>query len=156
MNLSENPYASPSAPQHSPSQLGDGQPVTPAGQGARLANFIIDYFAQFALGFVFGMALGIVGGEEGAAFLETTPGFLLGIPILLVYYFVFEITTSRTLGKLITGTKVVNENGGTPTLGQILGRTFCRLIPFEAFSFFGTPPRGWHDSLSKTYVVKSR
>jgi uncharacterized RDD family membrane protein YckC len=57
---------------------------------------------------------------------------------------------------LITGCKVVNEKGGRPSFGQILGRTFARLIPFEAFSFLGTTGRGLHDSVAKTFVVKCR
>jgi uncharacterized RDD family membrane protein YckC len=156
MNEPDNPYASPSAPQHPSEQFDVRQPVTPAGQGSRFANLIIDYLAQFAISFVLGIVVVVIGGEQGVAFLDGTPGLVIGIPILLAYYFVLEATTSRTLGKLITGTKVVNQDGGTPTLGQIVGRTFCRLIPFEAFSFLGTPPRGWHDSIPKTIVVKTR
>ena len=30
---------------------------------------------------------------------------------------------------------------------------FIRLIPFEILSFLGMPARGWHDSISKTFVV---
>ncbi len=156
MNEPQNPYAPPATPQHPSDHLDVRQSVTPAGQGARFANLIIDYLAQFAISFVFGIVVVVIGGEQGAAFLEATPGLLIGIPILLAYYSVCEATTSRTLGKLITGTKVVNQDGGTPTLGQIVGRSFCRLIPFEAFSFLGTSPRGWHDSIPKTFVVKSR
>lgn len=153
MNDSENPYASPTATEYQPDQL---HSVTPAEQGARFANLIIDYFAQMAIAFVLGVVIGLVGGEEWLVFLDETPDLVFGIPILLAYYIVFEATTSRTLGKIMTGTKVVNEDGGTPSFGQIVGRTFCRLIPFEAFSFFGTPPRGWHDSIPKTIVVKTR
>jgi uncharacterized RDD family membrane protein YckC len=156
MNEPENPYASPSAPHHPSDQLDVRQPVTPAGRGARFANLIIDYLAQVAIGFVLGIVVVVIGGEQGLAFLDETPDLVVGIPIILVYYFVFEATTSRTLGKLVTGTKVVNQDGGPPTLGQIVGRTFCRLIPFDAFSFLGTPPRGWHDSIPKTIVVKTR
>ena len=55
----------------------------------------------------------------------------------------------RTLGKFITGTKVVSADGETPTASQIVGRTFCRMIPFEAFSFAReTCPVGWHDKFS--------
>ena len=37
---------------------------------------------------------------------------------------------------------------------DILVRTFCRYIPFEAFTFLGNKsPIGWHDKLSKTIVV---
>jgi uncharacterized RDD family membrane protein YckC len=130
--------------------------VIPAGQGARFLNLIIDYFAQFAISFALGIVIVVAFGEAGIQFLDDTPGFFIGIPVLLGYYVVFEATTSRTLGKLVTGTKVVNQDGGKPTIGQIIGRSFARMIPFEAFSFFGTPPRGWHDSLANTYVVKSR
>ena len=156
MNVPINPYASPSTPPYPSDQLDDRGPVIPAGQGARFANLIIDYLAQFAISFVFGVVVVVIGGEQGADFLDKTPGLLIGIPILLSYYFVLEATTSRTLGKLVTGTKVVNQDGRTPTLGQIVGRTLCRLIPFEPLSFLGTPTRGWHDSIPKTFVVRSR
>ncbi len=162
MDDPNNPYAAGASPPlaqeaDSPTltQQSDSSTI-PAGQGARFANFIVDYIAQAFLGFAFGVVLVIVGGQEAAAFLERTPGIVFGIPILLLYYFVLEVTTGRTLGKFVTGTRVVDESGGKPSVGQILGRTFCRLIPFEAFSFFGTPCRGWHDKIPKTFVVKVR
>lgn len=156
MSEPQNPYASPTTPQHPSNYIDDRQAVTPAGQGARFANLIIDYVAHLAIGFVLGIVVVVIGGEKGAAFIDETPGLLIGIPISLAYYLIFEATTSRTLGKLITGTKVVNQDGGTPKFGQIVGRTFCRLIPFEAFSFLGTTARGWHDTIPKTFVVKTR
>ena len=54
---------------------------------------------------------------------------------------------------------VVNEDGGRPRWGQVVGRTFARLIPLEPFSVLFSnhkKRRGWHDSLSKTYVVRRR
>lgn len=88
--------------------------------------------------------------------LERIPSVVLGFAILLFYYVILEAATGRTLGKLITGTKVVNEDGGAPSIGQIIGRTLCRCIPFEAFSFLSSDARGWHDRIPKTYVVKAR
>lgn len=38
------------------------------------------------------------------------------------------------------------------SFGTTLLRTISRYVPFEAFSCFGE--RGWHDTWSKTYVVK--
>jgi hypothetical protein len=35
-------------------------------------------------------------------------------------------------------------------------RTLSRFIVFEALSYLGSVSRGWHDSLSGTYVVKKR
>ena len=150
-----NPYAAPSNSQHESHEPLPGV-IVPAGQGARFLNLIIDYFVQFGISFAFGVIVVVIRGQAGVDFIDSTPVIVIGTTILLLYYFVCEATTSRTLGKLITGTKVVNANGGKASLGQIAGRTFARLIPFEAFSFLGTPTRGWHDSLPKTFVIKSR
>ena len=49
---------------------------------------------------------------------------------------------------------MVDINGEKPGTQEILIRSLCRLIPFDAFSFLGAPDKGWHDSISKTYVVK--
>ncbi|GDX97311.1 hypothetical protein LBMAG47_29760 [Planctomycetia bacterium] len=151
-----NPYASPTS---APALPAEGVPVDPssiAGQGARLANLIIDSIGQLIFGFLFGILVALVGGEAGIAWLESIPDLLLGVFLTLLYYIVFEAITSRTLGKLITGTRVVNAVGLPPSFGQIIGRTLCRFIPFEMFSFLGTPTRGWHDRFSETYVVKAR
>lgn len=150
-----NPYAAPTVEVPlNPYQT--GQSLQPASKGLRFANFFIDYIAQFAIAFVFGVMVVIVGGEEAASKIEQIPDVLLGIPVLFLYYFTFEATTNRTLGKLLTGTKVVNEDGNPPSIGQIAGRTLCRIIPFEAFSFLGSQGRGWHDSIPKTYVVSNK
>lgn len=71
--------------------------------------------------------------------------------LLVMYYLLLESIFNTTAGKCATNTIIVNENGERPNFGQILGRTFARLIPFDALSFLGA--RGWHDSLSGTYVV---
>lgn len=70
-----------------------------------------------------------------------------------VYYIPFEHKYQKTLGKIITKTKVVNLEGEKPELGDIISRTFCRLIPFDRFSFFFTR-NGFHDAISKTKVIK--
>ncbi len=73
----------------------------------------------------------------------------------LLYYIPQEVTSGRTLGKHLTGTQAVSEDGSKLTFGQALGRTLCRCIPFEAISFlFGSGgPRGWHDKIPGTKVV---
>jgi uncharacterized RDD family membrane protein YckC len=72
----------------------------------------------------------------------------------MIYYFIFEGLFGRTLGKIITGSVVINEYGLKPGFGAIFKRTLCRLIPFDALSFLGESGRMWHDSLSDTYVVE--
>jgi uncharacterized RDD family membrane protein YckC len=82
--------------------------------------------------------------------------FLLGIAIMILYYLVTEGMWQRSLAKMLTKTRVVDADGGTPSIGQIIGRTLARFIPFEQFSFFGNKgyPIGWHDSLSGTRVIQ--
>ena len=64
-----------------------------------------------------------------------------------------------TIGKLVTGTRVVDEQGGRPTWRQVLIRTAMRFVPFEPLSAFGekgSEPRPWHDTVAKTRVVRRR
>jgi uncharacterized RDD family membrane protein YckC len=63
------------------------------------------------------------------------------------------IFKGTTLGKWITGTKAVTEAGKDISFKDAFLRSACRLIPFEVFSGFGTP---WHDSFTKTIVIKIR
>jgi uncharacterized RDD family membrane protein YckC len=64
----------------------------------------------------------------------------------------------RTLGKLITGTIVVDSKTlKKASFRKILGRTFSRLIPFESLSFlFSVYPKGWHDSIPNTMVINMK
>lgn len=118
-------------------------------------NLIIDYAAFFGFSLLFGVVLGLTR-SRGLIDWIVANERLAGILLLLAYYIITEGLFARSIGKLITGCKVVNEKGGRPSFGQILGRTFARLIPFEAFSFLGTTGRGLHDSVAKTFVVKCR
>lgn len=74
--------------------------------------------------------------------------------VLAICYFATEtLLKGRSFGKYVTKTKVVLEDGSSPSLVHYLKRSFSRIIPFEAFSFLGAEGRGWHDTISKTYVV---
>lgn len=75
-------------------------------------------------------------------------------PLQFVYYFIGEYFFGKTLAKLFTKTYVTNEFGEKPGFVAVLIRTLCRYIPFEYLSFLWSPV-GWHDRLSKTYVVRA-
>lgn len=131
-----------------------------ASNGKRFANVVIDYVARLGLTFVIGMIAAMIGvltgNEEILIFFQNITRIqelTIGLVVLLIYYNVFEIFFGTTIGKLFTKTVVVDIYGEKPNANAILIRSLCRLIPFEVFSFFGTPCVGWHDSLSKTYVV---
>lgn len=131
-----------------------------ASKKQRLANYFIDYVIKTLLGGLVGLAIGFTAyfGEniilEWVRNMNSIEEFIFGCIISLIYYNLSEIFLSRTVGKFITKTIVVMEDGSKPDYKTIMVRTICRLIPFNAFSFLGTPSRGWHDSLSKTYVVQ--
>jgi uncharacterized RDD family membrane protein YckC len=130
-----------------------------ASPGQRFLNYIIDLLMQYALVFILSIFFGIiaaVSGREdilqGMQELSRWQEYLIGAIMILSYYNIMEATLSRTVGKYITKTIVVMEDGSKPAMRAILIRTLCRLIPFEPFSCFG--PRGWHDSIAHTCVVK--
>jgi uncharacterized RDD family membrane protein YckC len=134
----------------------ESTPIASASAWLRLAGFVLDFVGVFASGLAFGLVIGLISPVNGAAALEEVPDTLLGSILVVTYYVVLEGMFSRTLGKWIVGTRVVDERGERPTIGQILGRTACRFIPFEAFTFLGHAPRGWHDRFPGTYVIKTR
>lgn len=122
----------------------------PVKSEKRLANFIIDIIGYY----IFAVLVGLLIGLSGFYYIiedmdETTLGFL----IMFLYYLIFEGIYQKTPGKWITKSKVVMNDGSKPNFGNILIRTISRAIPFEAFSFIGSNPIGWHDKLSKTIVI---
>jgi uncharacterized RDD family membrane protein YckC len=86
---------------------------------------------------------------------DKAQNFLFWTILMFLYYATFEILFARTLSKYFTKTIVVMIDGSKPKPIAILGRTLIRIIPFEYFTFFRGRKPGWHDELSKTYVVKN-
>lgn len=132
-----------------------------ASHGQRFANYLIDYICQVAIMFgVFVIAAMVAisnGNKNFIAEIELISDmvkYAIVSVIILLYYNILEGFFSVTIGKLITNTVVVDRNGNKPSTDEILMRSICRLIPFEILSFLGMPGRGWHDAISKTYVVK--
>jgi uncharacterized RDD family membrane protein YckC len=131
-----------------------------ASNQQRLANYIIDYVIRTLLGGLIGAAIGLTAYFGENIVLETVRNmnkieeYIFGCIVSIIYYNLVEIFLSRSFAKFITKTIVVMEDGSKPDYKTILLRTICRLIPLNHLSFLGTPCRGWHDSISKTYVVK--
>lgn len=130
-------------------------PIVLASTGQRFRTMLLDLIFYFIFAFIFGFVLSLIGLGD---LIQNMNDTLLGIVIILIYYVPQEAFSGRTLGKLITGTKAVKEDGTELSFGQALGRTLCRFIPFEAFSFLGGNgrPRGWHDKIPKTKVISVR
>ncbi len=149
--MKPNPYAPPNA------DLGAKdvpRSTVLASKWRRFGTLVVDYAAFILCSLLFGLLIGIIFGDRGAQFLNAVPDFVLGAVILFIYYVFFEGLWARTPGKLAFGTVVVTESGGKPPLMQIVKRTLCRFIPFEPFSFLVA--EGWHDSLSRTQVIRTK
>ncbi|OYW69498.1 MAG: hypothetical protein B7Z21_01185 [Verrucomicrobiales bacterium 32-60-5] len=74
----------------------------------------------------------------------------------LLYCTCFEGLFGRSVGKWITGTKVVMVSGAALSFPRASLRSLCRLVPFDPFSFLGADAIGWHDKWTCTRVVDLR
>ncbi len=145
-----NPY---SAPRSHLEAVPQPLQIVPAGRWLRFFTYWIDYVVCTFLGAMAGALLALTTDDLQ---LGTLDSLLIGVALMVVYYASLEGLSGRTVGKLLLGTKIVDESGHPPRFGQILGRTFARLIPFEALAVFGSDRRALHDSLTGTYVVRAR
>jgi len=125
-----------------------------ADKKSRFINYVVDYLMMGVVIFVLVAVAGIIGGEAAIQKIESIPNVLLSIAVILLYYVTLETMLGRTVGKMVTKTRVVDNWGNHPEFSQILVRTLSRMIPFEQFSVLFGKGRGWHDSLSRTCVVQ--
>ncbi|HEY4210202.1 MAG TPA: RDD family protein [Steroidobacteraceae bacterium] len=163
--VQDNRYAPTQAALNSQSTVEHGeQQIEPASRGRRFANLLIDTVASVIISMVVGVLLAIVWPQFliATADFQGSPeslilfNYLFGAIVGFIYYVPMEALTGRTLGKLITGTRVVSGSGEPPTFPQVLGRTLARYIPFEAFTFLSSTRVGLHDKLANTRVVSTR
>jgi len=115
--------------------------------GTRFIHFIVDSIIWLIIAAILTYPLNANDGNQ----------MLLGYVILFLsfigYYSLMETKYQKTIGKFITHTSVVTKNGAKPEVGDIVRRTFCRLIPFDRVSFLFTH-NGFHDKLSDTTIIK--
>ena len=113
----------------------------------RFLNFIIDGIVWFIIAAILTVQLS----PKDAV--QMLLGYFIFFASFVGYYAFMEIKYQKTIGKFITKTKVVTKKGTKPNVGDILRRTFCRLIPFDRVSYLFTQ-NGFHDRLSETIVIK--
>ena len=127
-----------------------------ASMGKRFANNILDTLGYYIviIMIVFSMDVGTIMSEEELMSQGGENVFVFIImSVFPLYYILFEYFFQKTPAKFLTKCKVVSIDGTKPGLGQCIGRTLCRFVPFEVFSFFRDFPVGWHDRWSKTRVI---
>ena len=134
-----------------------------AGQGIRFLNYAIDNLVIYVFFFVLGIVAVLMDEYLDISFLLSIvdtmsevnrfEDMLITSFIYFLYVFLMEyFTNGRTIGKYITGTKVISPDNEKIDLQQYFIRNISRLVPFDTLSFFGN--NGWHDSWSDTRVVK--
>lgn len=137
----------------------------PVSKGIRFVNYIVDQVAITVIvnAVKFAIAYYFLGNDyRDHIFYKLDQDLLVllensisvSMPVTFFYYLIFEAATrGRTLGKILTDTIAITQDGQPFTFRHALIRTICRFIPFEPFSaLLAYLP--WHDSISKTAVVK--
>ena len=120
--------------------------------GKRAVNYLIDVivasFIILFIGTVLKIEIITAKGEM------TNAGIFIMFITIPIYYFILEFLFGKTIGKVITRTKVISSDGTRATFIQCTIRSLSRLIPFEQFSGLLLKGNFWHDSIPKTVVVE--
>ena len=138
-----------------------------ASQGSRFLNWLIDnLLMQYGLSRLTGYLAGYILGTFFPEYMmhliyeqDSIDILIIGYTIVLINYIFYYTICEKafkgyTLGKLITGTRAIRDDGQELTFKDAILRSLSRLVPFELLSGFGVKP--WHDSWTKTTVVKAR
>lgn len=87
-------------------------------------------------------------------------GWLITVLVALTNFIIFPLFSGQTIGKMLTGLKVVRTDGGEPTLGALLIRhligyplIFLTVGIGFLISVFNQKGRALHDLLSGTVVI---
>ncbi len=138
-----------------------------AGFWIRVVSFIIDSIlvtvVQMILGFILGMAVGIVGGElsdNGHVMIGVTT-WMFGMILSWAYYVFFTGYCGQTPGKMALRIKVIRTDGsplgyGSAFLREVIGKFISGIllgIGYLMVAFDGQK-QGLHDKIAGTYVIK--
>src|SRR5262249_13742794 len=112
----DNPYAAPQSDLAVPIAWASELPA--ASRNQRFLNALIDEFVLKGVQFGLESVIAAVAVERQFA-ITGMRRLIIEIVLSLAYYIILEGATGRTIGKMATGTQVVDEGGGRPTFGQI-------------------------------------
>ena len=111
------------------------EPLPPAAAGGedllgvRIGTALIDLALLFGLLVVLSVTIGEASVGDGFSFyLNSYADEALYLGLVLVYYFALEATIGQTVGKLLTGLRVVRPDGDRPSVSAVAIRTVVRLV----------------------------
>jgi len=132
--------------------------VNPATKNLRFVNWIVDIIGYYIFVFVVVYILAriapdvvnsVLGYDSDSKLMQYVFAYLF----FFIYFTLLEgFTKGKTLGKFITGTRAVKEDGSAITFIDAIKRSLSRMVPFEPFSGFGDSI--WHDKWTNTIVIK--
>ena len=125
------------------------------GIGTRTLNFIVDSLVILLIAYLIGKVNEYYAQQfklNNAKFNYYFNFGYLYFAVLFFYYFLCELLFTRTIGKLFSFTKVVNNKGKRPNILQILIRSIIRLTIIDMF-FIPFLDKTLHDYLSKTNSI---
>lgn len=135
--------------------LNDYSIELPATVGQRLANYLIDTVVMYIFMFVAFVILGTLSYLSAAN--EILLAFTLVLMIFIVifgYYILFEGSAKgKTVGKMLSKTRVVGLDGQPISYSTAFIRTLIRMIPFEFLSVF-MGGQMWHDKWTNTKLIQ--
>jgi uncharacterized RDD family membrane protein YckC len=113
----------------------------------RLANFIID------TSIISGIYIYLNSNYQ----ITQEPGLsrtnVLGLIVFIIYYSLCEWLFGKTMGKFITKTSVLNDNGTKLNFSRALIKSVMRLIPLVQWTYVGKISHGWPDRFTNTMVI---
>lgn len=122
-----------------------------AAWGKRLTNYIIDTVTIYALIFVTGIVISLF--DSNFSYSEDSVFSLLTVIVYVIYYSGCEYLWGKTLGKIVTQTRVLHNEGENINYWTTLKRSLIRFVPLEALSLDSRTRIMWHDKWSNTRVV---
>ncbi|MDO1449089.1 RDD family protein [Rhodocytophaga aerolata] len=137
--------------------------IRPTRRRKRFFNSLLDgiFFSLFfyALVMIIVLGYGVISfltGNDSSQMIGEEAGMMIYLIYYigyLTYFITFEHYFGKTLGKMVTNTRVVLMDGSQPKLIKLIMRSFARLIPLDFLSYLSKDPRGWHDTISDTMVI---
>ncbi len=128
----------------------------------RCGAFLIDYILFIGIP-VIGLLIARFSGEDGAKLLNSeinSTGWLIALLVGLTNFVIFPMFSGQSIGKMLTGLRVVNMHGDYPSFSKLLIRHsigyFLTLLTGGLgflLSVFNIKGRALHDLLAGTIVI---
>jgi uncharacterized RDD family membrane protein YckC len=131
----------------------------------RCGALLIDYIIIIAVPVISLLLIVSVSGERSGLIsgVSNSTGWLLGTLVYITNFFVLPLVNGQTIGKMLTGIRIVKLDGSPVTVGslllrQILGFLFAICTGGLGFlvAAFSRSGRALHDFIAGTTVIYAR